>query len=295
VHAINKLRDDRGAQLLGDCLAESTVEFYRRVLKALSDGGVPFLLGGGFAFSHYTGIQRHTKDLDVFVRPGDAQWTIDTLIQAGHRAEMIASHWLAKAREGDAFVDIIFSSGNGVAVVDDAWFRRSEAAEVLGMAVLLSPVEEMIWSKAFVLERERYDGADVAHLIRARGKDMDWEHLFHRFDPHWHVLFSHLLLYRFAYPSERSAVPRWVLRALTGRLDRELSGEVPERKVCQGTLLSARQYLPDVERFGYEDARLDPDVQMTAADIAQLTRSIKEHDARLAEHGKDETEARRRR
>jgi hypothetical protein len=261
-------------------------------------------VGGGFAFSHYTGIQRHTKDLDVFVRPTDAQWTLDTLTQAGHRAEMIATHWLGKVFGEDSFVDIIFSSGNGVAVVDDAWFSRAEPADVLGTEVLLSPVEEMIWSKAFVLERERYDGADVAHLIRARGRDLDWERLFHRFDPHWHVLFSHLLLYRFAYPSERAAVPRWVLRALLGRLDRELAGDVPERRVCQGTLLSARQYLPDVERFGYEDARLDPDVQMTAADVAQLTRELKEHDARAAqerEHqdlendGKDDLEAGRRR
>jgi hypothetical protein len=26
----------------------------------------------------------------------------------------------------------------------------------------------MIWSKAFVMERERYDGADVAHVILRR-------------------------------------------------------------------------------------------------------------------------------
>jgi hypothetical protein len=280
VAALSEEGDLGTRRVFGVGPARSTVAFYQRVLGALSEGGVPFLVGGGFAFSHYTGIARYTKDLDIFVRPGDARWTLDTIAQTGYRSEMIAPHWLGKVYAEESFVDIIFSSGNGVAVVDDEWFEHAEDATVLDRQVLLSPVEEMIWSKAFVLERERYDGADVAHLIRARGKELDWERLFRRFDPHWHLLFSHLLLFRFAYPSERAVVPRWVLRGLLGRLEWELGAEVPGRRVCQGTLLSARQYLPDVEAWGYEDARLDPDVQMTKADIAQLTDEIKAEAAR---------------
>jgi hypothetical protein len=270
--------------------AELTRIFYRQVMSVLDAAGIPFLVGGGFAFSHYTGIHRYTKDLDLFVRPADAEGTLAALRQDGHRAEMIAPHWLGKVfTEEDSFIDIIFSSGNGVAVVDDEWFECAEEAEVLGRTVKLSPVEEMIWSKAFVLERERFDGADVAHLIRARGRDLDWERLFGRFDRHWHILLSHLMLFRFSYPSERALVPRWVLRGLMGRLHHELSSDVPDRRVCQGTLLSARQYLPDVELWGYFDARLDDYVQMTAADIALLTSSIRaqearEHDSKSGRH-----------
>ena len=29
---------------------------------------MPFLVGGAYAFARYTGIERHTKDFDVFVR-----------------------------------------------------------------------------------------------------------------------------------------------------------------------------------------------------------------------------------
>jgi hypothetical protein len=259
---------------------ESARAFYRQVLEALDAARVPALVGGGFAFSDFTGIHRYTKDLDLFVRPSDAQWALDTLAAAGYSTEMVAPHWLGKVRADDSFIDLIFSSGNGVAIVDDEWFEYAEPAEVLGMSVNLSPVEEMIWSKAFVLERERFDGADVAHLIRARGKGLDWERLFRRFDPHWHVLMSHLLFFRFAYPSERGVVPRWVLRGLMGRLQHELESDVPDRRLCQGTLLSSRQYLPDVELFGYEDARLEPEVHMTAADIALLTSSIRAQEAR---------------
>ncbi len=70
----------------------------------------------------------------------------------------------------------------------------------MDVEVLLAPPEEMIWSKSFVLERERYDGADVNHLLHACGESLDWERLLHRFDRYWEVLFSHLLLFQFAYP-----------------------------------------------------------------------------------------------
>lgn len=255
--------------------------FYAGVMRALLDRGVPFVVGGGFAFSHFTGIRRPTKDLDLFVRPQDAEWALGALDAAGFATELVAPHWLGKVRADALFVDVVFSSGNGVAVVDEEWFQHAEPAELMGMQVLLSPVEEMIWSKAYVLERERYDGADVAHLLLARGARIDWERLFRRFDGHWHVLFSHLLLFHFVYPSHRSIVPRWVMRGLLGRLQAELEGGAPDRAVCQGTLLSARQFLVDVEEWGFEDARLGAGVQMTAADVAQLTRDIREEETRV--------------
>jgi hypothetical protein len=263
--------------------------FYRNVLAALAAARVPHLVGGGFAFSHYTGVRRFKKDLDLFVRPGDAAWAARIIARAGYRAEMVAPHWLAKAHCGEAFIDIIFSSGNGVCVVDDQWFDHAEAAQVLDMPVQLSPVEEMIWSKAYVLERERYDGADITHLLRARGRVLDWKRVLRRFGPHWPVLLSHLVLFQFAYPTERGAVPGWVMRRLLRWTEKDLDSAMPDRPVCQGTLISARQYLPDVEEWGFDDARLDPAIQMTAADIALLTRSLRAEE----EHGR--TKAGRRR
>jgi hypothetical protein len=278
VEATRERNPEAVAACAPDGPSDEARRFYGDVLQALNRAKVPFLVGGGFAFSHYTGIKRWTKDLDVFVRPRDAEWLLGTIAQAGHRSELVAPHWLGKCWCGDAFVDVIFSSGNGLCVVDDEWFVHADEADVLGHRAWLCPVEEMIWSKAFVLERERYDGADVCHLIRARGTELDWERMFRRFDRHWHVLMSHLVLYRFAYPSERSAVPRWVMRGLLGRLQRELETDVPDQRTCHGTLLSARQYLVDVEEWGFRDARLDPEVSMNPSDIELLTRSLRAKD-----------------
>jgi hypothetical protein len=61
------------------------------------------------------------------------------------------------------------------------WFRHARSDQVLDVPVLIAPPEESIWSKAFIMERERYDGAEVAHLLRACAGRMDWQRLLQRF------------------------------------------------------------------------------------------------------------------
>jgi len=97
------------------------------------------------------------------------------LDQDGWRTGYHPDGWLAKGYKGEYFVDLIFSSGNGVAIVDDAWFEHALPGRVFGQEVQILPAEEMIWSKGFVMERERFDGADVYHLLRAVGAKLDWD------------------------------------------------------------------------------------------------------------------------
>jgi hypothetical protein len=255
-------------------LDPAVADFYRRALTLANRAGVPFLVGGAYALQYYTGICRHTKDFDVFVRPRDRDRLLCAFAAGGCQTEVTFTHWLGKAFCGDDFVDVIYGAGNGIAMVDDEWFAHAVDAKVLGMPVRLSPVEEMIWSKAFVQERERFDGADITHLIRARGNALDWSRLLRRMDSHWPVLLSHLLLYRFIYPSERAQVPGWVLSELLGRSEQELSEPPESERVCRGTLLSREQYLTDVEEWGFADARRVPHGTMSDKAIAQWTAAI---------------------
>jgi hypothetical protein len=253
-------------------------------MRALDEAGVPFLVGGAYALHRYAGIERHTKDFDVFVRPGDCRRALGALAAMGCRTELAFPHWLGKAyRDGD-FIDVIFSSGNALAPVDDAWFEHAVTAEVLGGPARLVPAEEMIWQKCYIQERERYDGADIAHLILAVGRDLDWRRLLARVGPRWRVLLGQLVLFGFVYPSERDRVPLWVLKDLTTRLLAEVAAAPPAEKVCQGTLLSREQYLIDVERWGYADARERPLGRMSPADIAHWTQAIMDFPSPPMEH-----------
>jgi hypothetical protein len=249
-------------------------QFYYRTLVALIESNVPFLVGGAYALERYTGISRDTKDIDLFVRPEDCQRALKALAANGCQTELTFSHWLGKAYCGEYFADLIFSSGNGVARVDDEWFEHAADAELLGVPIKLCPVEETIWSKSFVMERERYDGADVAHLLLARADKMDWRRLLDRFGPHWRVLLGHIVLFGFVYPSERSLIPAWVVHELVRNLEAETNPPDVEDRVCQGTLLSREQYLIDIERWGYKDARLTPGGSMTAAETRRWTAAI---------------------
>jgi hypothetical protein len=222
--------------------------FYRSVMSRLNDAGVPFLVGGAYALAYFTDIQRNTKDFDVFVKRSDME---------------------------RALVDIIFSSGNAVATVDDEWFAHAPTVQVLGMEAKLSPAEEMIWSKAFIMERERFDGADVLHVFLRCGQTLDWPRLLRRFDKYYRVLLSHLVMFGFVYPNEHTNIPTWVLDQLLARVQKEVHEPATgHERICRGTYVSRAQYLIDIEQWHYADARLGPQGSMSETEVQQWTAAI---------------------
>lgn len=255
-------------------LAPEAVNFYRQSLQRLDEHAVPYLVGGAYAFARYTGITRHTKDFDLFIAERDLERAFEALEGPECQTEIPFPHWLAKARCGEYFVDLIFRSGNGVSSVDESWFERAREGEALGRSVKLCAPEDIIWTKAFIQERERYDGADVAHLLLKA--DLDWRVLLDHFGPHWRVLFAHLILFGFSYPSERDRIPGWVMKELTDRLRQEERTAVPGDRVCYGTLLSRSQYLLDTQEWGYEDGRLQAESSMSRRDVKDWTEAIDE-------------------
>ncbi len=256
-------------------LDPATEEFYRSSMRSLQEARIPFLVGGAYAFSLYTGISRHTKDFDLFVRPADLEQALAHFREDGFEAEETFPHWLAKVKCGDDCIDLIYRAGNGMCEVDDAWFERARQEEVLGFPAALCAPEEIIWMKAYVMERERFDGADVAHLIQSCAERLDWSHLVRRFNSHWRVLLAHLVLFGFIYPSERNRIPSSIMSGLLQRTQEELSS-TPDDRVCRGTLLSRAQYLVDVQERGYSDGRLHSQSHMGANDIAHWTAAIEQ-------------------
>jgi predicted nucleotidyltransferase len=236
-------------------------EFHRKSMATLQDAGVPFLIGGSYVVEAYAGVSWRSKDFDLYVRPHHVDAAIDALARAGYKTEKTFPHWLAKAGCGQEYIDLIFRAGNGLCDVDDSWFERAQDDELLGLQVQLCAPEEMIWMKAYIMERERFDGADIAHILQSYAEKLDWPHLVRRFGPDWRVLLSHLVLFGYIYPSERGKIPFAVMNDLIGRLRNEGSAGGPER-LCRGTLLSRKQYLLDIQKRGFRDARLEQRVHM---------------------------------
>ncbi|TFZ07731.1 nucleotidyltransferase [Ramlibacter humi] len=263
------------ATSLEEEVAPHTAGFYRAALRTLADAGVPFLVGGAFAHACFTGIRRSTKDLDLFIRREDFDRVAALMRERGWRTEMTYPHWLAKVYGGEDFIDLIFNSGNGVTPVDDLWFHDNTETLVLGVPVRIANIEDGLLSKAFIMERERYDGADIAHLLQVNAELLDWPGLLQRFGPNWRVLLAHLTLFGYIYPGERHRIPAWVMDELANRLLQEVrQPPAADPHVCAGTLLSREQYLHDVEQLGYVDGRLTPASTMTPGDVALWTDAI---------------------
>src|SRR5438874_2403992 len=253
---------------------------HRRSVVALQDTDIPFLIGGAYVVEVYAGVSRQTKDFDLYLRPQHVDLALDALKRAGYKTKKTFPHWLAKASRGRDHVDMIFRAGNGLCEVEDSWFERAHGHEFLGLSVKLCAPEEMIWMKAYIMERERFDGADIAHILQSCAEKLDWPHLVHRFGPDWRVLLILLVLFGYVYPGERDKIPAAIMDDLIARLKSEKRTAGADR-ICRGTLLSRKQYLLDIQERGFRDARLQQRVHMNAKDIAHWTRAIaKEEKAR---------------
>ncbi|HZU13085.1 MAG TPA: nucleotidyltransferase [Chloroflexota bacterium] len=231
--------------------AGPATDFYVATLHRLKEAGIPFLVGGAYALGAYADIYRETKDFDIFCRAADYPAILGVLSEAGWRIEVTDANWLAKAFYDGYYVDLIFNSHNGLCPVDDSWFEHAPASEVLGVKVRLVPPEEVIWTKVYVQDRHRFDGADVYHIIRKIGAQLDWERLLQRFAVHWQLLLGQLLTYRFVYPSDAHQVPAQVMQTLLEREREQESLPTSQDRICRGQMLSTTQYEIDIKDWGY--------------------------------------------
>lgn len=229
------------------------VGFYKRSLELLNEWDIPFLLSGTYALTCHTGVVRPTKDIDVFCKAGDAPRLLARFKDAGYRITVEDDRWIGKVWQGEHFFDIIYNLSSASIPVTDAWFAEDYEAEVYGTRVRITPPTEFILSKLFIQDRYRYDGADVAHTILKKHAEIDWERLLSAMELHWEVLLMHLLNFRFIYPTERDAVPRWLFDLLVERIQAQAELPSANVKVCRGRLFSPRDYLVDISDWGFAD------------------------------------------
>lgn len=236
-------------------IPESEREVYKRALRALNGAGVPYVVAGMYAVFEHTGIYRKTKDLDVFVEPIHVIGAMRTLREAGFRACLTQGHWLAKAVEGEHFVDVIFGMGNGLALIDQDWYRYSRPAILAATPVRIAPPEELLWHRLFISERHRHDMADIAHLILTVGASLNWRRLLEKTGEHWPLLLAQLVTFSYVYPESSGAVPEWVVEDLLARAQIDVHRHRTNEPVTRGTMVSRFSFAIDVNEWQYRDLR----------------------------------------
>jgi hypothetical protein len=198
--------------------AEEHGKTYRFVINEAQERGTKFALGGGFAINAYTGLQRDTKDLDMYVTPSSREAMIEILGRAGmsdyYEQAPYDRKWIYRGHANGVIVDVIWAMANQVTEVDEAWLTRGPEVNVGEQQLRLLPPEELLWTKLYVIQRDRCDWPDVLNLIYSRGDTLDWEHLLKRLGADAALLAGVLSLFAWLCPGRVWTIPDW----LWGRL-----------------------------------------------------------------------------
>jgi len=154
-------------------------ESLKRVAGLLREAEVPFLLGGGLAAWAWGGPGTG-HDLDVMVRPEDAERALQALADAGMRTEKPPEGWLYKAWDGDVLVDVIFRPvGHDV---DDEFFERAEHLEVNAVPMQVMSLEDVLVTKLLALDEHELDYERHVEFARALRERIDWDDVRSRTD-----------------------------------------------------------------------------------------------------------------
>lgn len=230
-------------------IPEEQQSLFREVLTTLEKEKVPFAVAGAFALRQHTGISRDTKDLDLFLTSENAVRALKVLEQEGFECEVCDPVWLFKAHRNEFFVDLITGMSNAAIVVNELWIERSKPAVIYNVTTRVLAAEELIASKLFVTRRERFDGADIAHVIYGSQGKLEWQRILELAGDNWEMLFWALVLFRYAYPAQTNFVPRGLWNELIDRYKATISHSDPAAPF-RGSLIDDKMFAIDVNEWG---------------------------------------------
>jgi hypothetical protein len=217
---------------------------YEKVLSTMEESDVQFALGGAFALATYTGHLRDTKDLDIYVLPSKREKMVEILGNCGledlYKRQPYDRGWIYRGCTGDTIVDVIWGMPNQRASADQLWLARGPVLPIRGHRLRIIPVEELLWGKMYVMQRERCDWPDVLNLIYHAGSVLDWEYLLGRVGDDAPVLSAVLTLFSWLCPARADGLPGWLWKRLKIR---KVSGNCGTRSF----LLDTRPWFgPDI-------------------------------------------------
>lgn len=192
-------------------------------LDALEEAKIPFALIGGVAASGL-GRPRSTHDIDLFLRPEDADSALRVLASRGFRTEIFDIEWLFKAFKEDILVDIIFKS-EGEMYFDEEVQSHVKLMDYHGRKVpVVSPEDLTVIKCAVHYEGGPHHWHDALAILA--NATIDWNYLVKRARKASRRVLS-LLLYA---QSNDILIPNWVVT----HLFEHLYGDGSKKSITQG-------------------------------------------------------------
>ena len=226
-------------------LPEEEWRIYRRVALEARTAGVRFAFGGAFATAVYTGELRNTKDFDFYILPEDREAMIAAISRVGltdyYNRLPYDRSWIYRASAGDVLVDTIWAMANQRALVDSTWLSQGPTVEIKGDQLRAIPIEELIWSKLYVLQRDRTDWGDVLNLVAAQTDAIRWNHLLERLAGDAPLLTAVLSVFAWLEPKRARKIPAAVWDRL-GLIPPPSENERSADSAARAALLDSRSW-----------------------------------------------------
>ncbi len=150
------------------------IDTFKLAVATLRDRGIPFMLGGSMA-AWARGGPEPKKDLDLMVKPEDAEAALAALGEAGLRTDRPPEEWLYKAWHEDVLIDIIFGP-SGLEVTDEV-LQRADVIPVMSVATPVMTPEDMFVTMLFALDEHCLEYGGLVGIARALREQVDWSQL----------------------------------------------------------------------------------------------------------------------
>jgi hypothetical protein len=146
----------------------------KRSIAALEAGDVPYILGGGLG-CWARGGPPSSNDIDLMLKPEDAERAQAALAEAGMRPENPPEQWLRKAWDGDILIDLIYEPSG--MTIDDEVIARGEVMSVEAMEIRVMDLDDILTTKLLALDEHSADYRDLILITRSLREQIDWEQL----------------------------------------------------------------------------------------------------------------------
>jgi hypothetical protein len=168
---------------------QQLIETLKHGVAVLREQNIPFALGGSLA-AWARGGPVTENDLDLMVKPEDAEAALAALVESGMRPERPPEEWLYKAWRQDVLVDLIFRP-SGLDITDEV-FARADVISVAAVATPVLALEDVLLTMLCSFDEHRLDYSRLLAIVRALREQIDWQNLRNRTadSPYAHAFFT---------------------------------------------------------------------------------------------------------
>jgi hypothetical protein len=155
-------------------VATELTDSLKRSIAALERQEIPYVLGGGLG-CWARGGPPSSNDIDLMLKPEDAERAQQALAETGMRPETPPEQWLRKAWDGDILIDLIYEP-SGMRI-DDEVIARGEEISVEAMQIRVMNLDDILVTKLLALDEHCADYRDLILITRSLREQIDWAQL----------------------------------------------------------------------------------------------------------------------